>query len=277
MIAVIAILSPTLFLALQRANCDGIICVLVIISCAASHARHLRYRIIVAPFIMLIAAVLKLYPAVLLALFFLLARSKAERRAWTIANLLFAIYILFHIDEILFILQLTPRERFMSFGINVLPELLPFNKTFYTYVLFHRLTVQMVLVPLTLMRSWVILRCRNTFFTRVVQSLKDDVKVQYFYAGAAIYVFVFFVAGNNWAYRLMFLLLCLPQTLRWASDTTPSLRRWGQGLAILLVLALWLWYFMPIAAAVIDWLLCFILSAVLLCKAEYLWSERKGN
>ena len=99
-------------------------------------------------------------------------------------------------------------------------------------------------------------------------TVADNTSGTAFLFGAGIYCGSFML-GANFVYRLMFLLLCLPQLLDWLSATSPGGQRTLAVARFLLfasLLALWLNAypnFMPVPQ-VVDWTLLFGLTAVLL-------------
>jgi len=83
-----------------------------------------------------------------------------------------------------------------------------------------------------------------------------------FLFGAGIFVGTFGL-GANWAYRLCFLLLCLPQILDWRDD--PEWRPVAVALLVGIFSALWLnAYPIPLVIPqLFDWALLLGLAAVL--------------
>jgi hypothetical protein len=112
----------------------------------------------------------------------------------------------------------------------------------------------------------------NFRYGRSFCTVPDNVAGTAYLFGSGIYCGTFLL-GANYIYRLMFLLLCLPQLLDWGSGGPSERERTetiGRGLLALVLSALWLngnphgfstfmW-----APQLIDWLLFFGLATILL-------------
>jgi hypothetical protein len=120
----------------------------------------------------------------------------------------------------------------------------------------------------------------------------DEVRLDAFWAGAAVYIGTY-VFGSNFDYRLVFLLLCVPQLCWWSRATTaPAPVPWPEVALAALVVTMWLssakpplpfglqtWYihlsFPP--EEVLNWLLFGWLSAALAHGMYFSLRERQSE
>ncbi len=207
------LLSPSIMLAVERGNNDLIIYSLLAVSLLLlSHenilSRGLSYSLIV------FAATLKLFPI------FAIAALLKERRRVVLAIAPFTLgvfitYIFFTLDDLKFVNSVTPRAALMSYGNMVFFDLisLHFDRIgidlprnigflfFYTSILF------------ILVLSWVLVKRRYRFYQNEQEQLATPY-IDEFRIGACIYLGTF-ILGNNWDYRLIFLIFTIPQILVW--------------------------------------------------------------
>ncbi len=267
MVVGLAMVSPPVLLVMQRANSDEVIFAMVVFACVL---RDRRCGWVASPLLIGCAAFFKLYPGILAGVFFLLARSARERAAWVFTGFAFVLYVFFNMDEFQYISHLTVRGVQSSFGVNVLPELVLEVPPGYQLDEFRGM-VQMVLSPLAVGAMWLLAQGYRGYFTQLAQSLRRDRNSAYFYCGAAVFVFMFFAQGNNWNYRMVYLLMCLPQAEAWARSPNATLRGSAYALAVLMLLCLWCaghWW--QVTGAAFTWVMCLWLGALLLRKAQLL-------
>jgi hypothetical protein len=176
----------------------------------------------------MIASFLKLFPIFGLAIFLRENRS----RFWAISLSVFAIFLAYGVltySNISASFAYTEEGAVLSYGTNVIP--LYMEQLFSSKQLFGLLTLIFSLVGLGL-----------SLFAFYLGSKSDSVPVNEsrhlsaFRLGAMIYAGTFFI-GNNWDYRLIFLIFTVPQLVEWAKKS-PARKpaRWTMAS---LVIACW--------------------------------------
>jgi hypothetical protein len=265
--ASLALVSPPVLFVVQRANCEELVFAMLATACFLYDCRYMVMRCCGFGLVFA-AALLKLYPAVVLVVLFAYARSVRERGILMAFMIAFMMYCVANFYEILFIIKVTVRGVYPAFGVNVLPEMGVFGADFHAFAVSHRLWVQTVLgvaaaLAVAALRQW-----QRDKFARVAMAVAGDSKGLGFYMGAAVFVFMFFAQGHNWSYRLIFLIMCLPQALDWLDDGDVLLRKTGMALASAIVFSLWGSHFAPVMGEVLDWGLCIGLAAVMAAKLK---------
>jgi len=194
--------SPAALLGMERANIDLFIFLLVVLSVLAiQRSNALAMVALMAGFI------LKLFPLFGWVILLKLDASKIRRPVFILAGLA-ALYLFATFSDILLIIESTPRAAFFSYGMNVCWMALA-EENAATGRIIHLLS--WFLVALILCVSFSALR-RNS---PPMKSSDSPIYLDAFRAGAGIYAGTFLI-GNNWDYRLIFLILTLPQLLSWA-------------------------------------------------------------
>jgi hypothetical protein len=222
------VFSPPVLLMVERGNLDAVAFVLVAIGLAAPTLDLTPpLPAALAAVALLAAALLKLYPAAALAAGLLFWRD--ARRWWFGAGLVaFGAWAFLHLGEIALVLQKTTRGLEPSYG-----EALAGSRYYLEQIaprvaadtgrawLAAAMRLSMILyVGGAAAAILVGLRYRGRFAAGVTTSAHGMA----FLTGAFIYGGTF-ILGANWAYRLVFLLFCLP--LLWRVVQDPALRVWA--------------------------------------------------
>ena len=253
----IALCSPAVMLGVERGNPDLAIFALIAGALLALSGGTLRR--VVAYGLLLLAAVLKLYPVLAWGVLALRARYLVFGAMLAA----FCIYVAITFDEIRTILDVVPRDILYSYGAGVLADGLvgaldlPGSRT--STLLSAALVLAGGLVALALGLRW---RTAGT-------SLQPDRRLDAFWAGAGIYVGSYAVM-HNYDYRLAFLLLAVPGLAHWSGrDAGMPLSSWGlAALLTTLILAARPSYDLA-AEEVVNWLLFVYLAAVLVATFPF--------
>jgi hypothetical protein len=181
-----------------------------------------------AAVILMIASFLKLFPVFGLAIFL----GENRSRFWTISLSVFAIFLVYAVltySNISASFAYTEKGAELSYGVNVIPLYL--EQLSGSKQLFDLLTPIFSLVGLGL-----------SLFAFYLGSKAESLRVNEsqhlsaFRLGAMIYIGTFFI-GNNWDYRLIFLLFAVPQLVEWAIES-PA-RKSARWTMVSLVIACW--------------------------------------
>lgn len=219
------VLSPAVLLGIERANADLLIFFLIALAIWTIEKSSLWTAIILQ-----MAILLKLYP-----LFALNILMRAKKKTFLILVALIVgislLYFLTNFREILLTLSATQKSYNLSYGITVLPQRLE-RSPYANYA-----SVFLVLTSVTA----TILTIGGVWFSRrldLSQSYRAASFLDAFRAGSAIYVGTFFL-GSNFDYRLMFLLLTIPQLTHWWQEKDVLIRRIAKITGGALYLSLW--------------------------------------
>jgi hypothetical protein len=241
--------SPPFMLGVERGNVDLLIFALLA-GAAALMARPLEGRAYLLPYLVIVfAGILKLHPIVALVA---VVREPARRAALALALCggLFALYLVVTWDDLQAIQRGVVGWVNSSHGSLVLPELLA-GRARGTLV--ARVPGWMVLVPVVYAAvvAWVTFRLRPSAPRPTTPGFFLDA----FRAGAALWGATF-VIGHNFDYRLIMLLLTVPQMLAWA-QAGGALSRSAHVAAWTLAAACWLSWtdVYPLVDEVLLWLL----------------------
>jgi hypothetical protein len=275
LMALIAILSPSVMMGVERGNPDLLILALVG-GAALLYDEHSRARTLGAVMLISVGIVLKLFPMFSVAL-----AARFNRRTFLFAVIiagLAVIYLAAIFKYILLIRSNVPTTFMLSYGYKT------------PFLGWDHLRSEAGLNPIGLGDTWLptftsiatllaaaaaaVLSWRHG---RMFCPVADSVAGTAFLFGSGIYCGTFLL-GTNFIYRLMFLLLCVPQLLDWMSqksydkERTSSIETW---LLVTVLAVLWLngnanghttFLWVP---QLFNWLLFFALAAVLFLNILY--------
>ena len=204
----VALTSPVVMLGVERGNADLIVFAVVVAAIALFRARRGLLRGC-AHALLLLAAMLKLFPAFAFAL---LARQPPR---WRLIGggavlALFAAYALVTLDDIRTIRKVVPQEIWFSYGAGVGVEA----------VLGHPSRLVTWIVVATALCAAALVAWRRAYVAGGPAT--DNRALDAFVAGGAMYVGTFALA-HHYDYRLIILLLTLPQLFRWAREGSAPL------------------------------------------------------
>jgi Glycosyltransferase family 87 len=234
-VVALAVCSPSVMFAVERANMDIVVFALMVVAVLAWRTRT-RWGEAASPLVVLLGATAKIYPV-----FGLPAYLFARRRGGAIVAIacaaMFAVYAMVTLGDIQAIARVAPQGDYHSFGARILPA-----------SIYHRFVPErwqggllikqaVAIVPLVVAAPFVWLWGRRRLAEPDPNA--DSATRVAFYLGSLIFLGTFAV-GNNFDYRLVFLLLTLPQLFDWVTDEAGDPRRWLASLTVAAVLTL-LW------------------------------------
>jgi len=235
--------SPSAMLAIERSNNDLIIFILLSLSLLIMKNKTAIWRYF-SYIIIMFAAILKLYP-----IFALITAIKEKKRNFTVIFLsifiAFGIYVVTNFQSIILISKATPRSTTFSYGGKVIFDVI-FDKLdsyFYIFYNYHipqyfnqiNLLLFSLTIALFLLISYLLAKHTENLF----QNNKLNInQIEAFRIGSSIYIGTFLI-GNNWDYRLIFLLFTIPQILAWLKTQVQF--EFISGLALMtIILTTWL-------------------------------------
>jgi len=246
-----AVCSPAVMFAVERANMD-----LLIFSGLALAAIVWRRGGAIAQYaavgLVLLMAVAKLYPAVAL-LAFLPARRRDTAAVAGAALLVFGAYVVATRDDIAAISRTATQGQYYSYGARILLGRVYHGVVGDEWGGNRALAQGLVLLAVILLgvALWLVVgRGRPTGLRRRAHSsprapgsapMHETADLIAFRMGALVYVGTF-LFGNSFDYRLVFLLLVLPQLLRWPAprEAAEALANPPRATVAVVLLELWI-------------------------------------
>jgi hypothetical protein len=234
-VAALAVCSPSVMFGVERANSDIVIFAFVAAAVVAWRSDRSRGEV-AGPPLVLVAAFLKLYPVFALPGYLMTRRRNATVTA-ALCIALFAAYVVVFRADIEAIVRATPHDQYDSYGARILPA-----------AIYHRLVLQasgfgsivklalaIVTVLIGISMAWVIGRRRQPR----PDAREGDWSRLAFAMGSLLFLGTF-ALSVNFDYRLVLLLLTLPQLFRWIGDPSRDPRGPLASVAIVSILIL-LW------------------------------------
>lgn len=219
------LLSPAVLLGIERANADLLIFFLIALAIWTIETSPCWTAIILQT-----AIVLKLYP-----LFSLPMLTRVKQRTFLrLVSLILGIsllYFLVDFREILMTSTATLKSYNLSYGITVLPQRLA-RSPYTNFASKSLLLTSITAAGFVIGAAWLGIKLDFSNSYRTASFLDA------FRAGSAIYVGTFFL-GSNFDYRLMFLLLTIPQLTHWWQEKDVLIRRIAKITGGALYLSLW--------------------------------------
>jgi Glycosyltransferase family 87 len=274
----LVLFSPPVRFVLERGNIDIVVFVLVTAGvCWGARARPplgAGLRVLAA----MAAAILKLYPVAVLVLG-IFAERRVGRRLFFVGTAAVALFFFSRLGELELISHRTPRSHLAAYGAAVFWERsgMPANPVADRKALAAYLHRQRT-------------RCSEIFAVTLAAAVsagilgrsrfpsQDDTAAawSFFYSGGAIYCGTFLL-GNNWSYRLIFLIFCLPFLLavagrRGGDATWAWLTLAALGITLLAPLEPEAGAFLLVQG--VNWLLGLLLAAGI---AAYVFSPASGR
>jgi hypothetical protein len=194
-ILAIIIFSPSVVLGIERSNLDLLIFFLV------SAALFMSSSPAISMLILLLASFIKLFPVFALSYFFKYTK-KTQLLVFIGFITSFLIYIFLNQSDLAQVFNSTQKGYgVMAYGVQTYSR----SSNLTSYIPFMAIII-----------SSLIFYINSTYAHDFKQ--EDENYIDTFRAGAGIYIGTFFL-GNNWDYRLMFLIFVIPQLLSWRKDS----------------------------------------------------------
>lgn len=218
----VCLISPASLFAVERGNADMLI--FVILALALACVRWWPVSLL----LIYLAFVLKLFPFAAAGLFFRYHPRRALFCLITITCAALA-YLFIIRNDLPLISAATPRGASQSYGMHVFwTQVSNFNASLglctkiLAYLSICVVTSAAVIMPLLI--------------TSPVSSVGSELDA--FRIGAGVFCGTFLL-GNNWDYRLIFLLFVVPQIVSWLRYPHSAVRRLARAAFIALLLSLW--------------------------------------
>lgn len=206
--------SPAVLLGIERANIDLLMFFLLSAVIVLANKSYVSSLCLVFT-----AFTLKLYPIFGLAVLLRIEKTTLLKVAFG-SILVVGLYSIIMHDELLLISNATPRSTVLSYGINVLwMRIINYDQLAGVIVKVLSYTVA-VLVLCKGLSDFVLDSNPNWLST----ASDSDYDSDSFRVGCAVYVGTFMI-GNNWDYRLMFLLFVIPQLVKWSYHEDKKVSR----------------------------------------------------
>ena len=272
----LAACSPAVMLAVERANMDIALFSLI----AASLLFWQRFSgpaRVWSPILVLIGATAKIYPVFALPAF-VFTRNRVASRTALLCGAAFGAYVVFSLRDIVHVAEIATQGQLFSYGARILPAHL------YHQIGADRWTgpaaVKQLLaaVPLGVIATAIVVRVQRRLGARGDDTMVNTSRLLALHAGTLIYLGTFATA-NNFDYRLVFLLLTLPQLVEWASIPGDRLSSLAAATLVAIVVLLWvgsLSQWLNLWDELASWVVASLLTAVLAATLPSLNSVRRS-
>jgi hypothetical protein len=239
-VVVVAVCSPAVMLAVERANMD-VVLFSVLVLAVLLWRRGTEVSRTLSPFLVLVAATGKLYPVFGLPAYALLRHRRAALAA-AACGLLFLAYVAVTLDDVRTVATTATQGQYYSYGARILIGQAYHLVAGQDWQGASMAAQAIAAIPLLLLAVflWIWLR-RRLGAGSWEASQAPTAELLAFYLGTLLYVGTFAVF-KNYDYRLVYLLLTLPQLMRWVRQgRAGDLRRSVAGLSLAaVVLSLWI-------------------------------------
>ena len=221
----VALLAPATTLGIERGNVDLLMFALVVLGVLLVRRSAWAGAAPIA-----LAAVLKLFPAFAVVL---LVRLRRRWPAAVAAVVVLGVYVGLTLNDIRTLRHVIPRLVVNSYGAGVVVDAMRLAGVSWAQSAAEVRYVRLSVIALGLLLALVLLRIR-----RSTGLGENGLRLDAFWAGAGVYAGTY-VFGNNFDYRLAFLLLCVPQLCTWVRrGGAPA--PWPEAVLAALLVTLWL-------------------------------------
>jgi hypothetical protein len=210
----LAACSPAVMLAVERANMDIALFSLVSLALLLWGAAA-RPAAVVSPILTLVGAMAKLYPIFALPAF-IVSGSRTAARTAILCITVFAVYCMYSVKDIRHVAQIAIQGEALSYGARILPAHLYHQFGADRWAGPAAVKQLVAVIPLACLALMIVFRIRRRLLPPRTEKIPATAALLGLHVGALIYLGTFAIA-NNFDYRLVFLLLTLPQLMEWAS------------------------------------------------------------
>lgn len=267
LVALSALVSPSVLMGVERGNMDLLVLALVGTSALVYEEQRIA-RLAVSCGLLSIGIALKLIPIFCLSLV-----ARFSKRAFIVACALFAagcVFIVATFQYVILIHRNVPTTFVLSYGYKALflgLDHLRGQDGLGSWQLANT-WLPLVIAAVVLIGA-VIVAARNVTTRHELCSIDRSIAGTAFLFGAGIYCGTYLL-GTNFVYRLMFLLLCIPQLLDWLPQTDKDARPAESALLVIVLGVLWVngspnghstFLLLP---QVLNWILFFFLATILI-------------
>jgi hypothetical protein len=263
-VAALALCSPAVMLAIERANMDIVVFVLLALAIGA-WASSSRLGRMSSPVVMLLAALAKVYPIFGLGGYLASRKRKPMLIALGCAGA-FLFWVAVTRDDIRALADRAPQGEFYSYGARILLSrgfrvLTPEGwegSQFATQLVAAAIVASLGLFAWFWVRRRVLIEGGDLAGTTLA-----------LYVGSLVYIGTF-VIGNNFDYRLVFVLLTLPQLFAWTKNRDEPRNLLASAALISVVMLLWIGAISPYVAAldeVVSWATAALLFSLVAASA----------
>ena len=229
--------SPAVMLAVERANMDVALFSLVAAAVLLWRVRPGTAHV-VSPMLVLLGATAKLYPVFALPAF-LLTRSRVASRAALLCAAAFGAYLIYNLRDIIHVAEIATQGQLYSYGARILPAHLYHAMGADRWTGPATLKQLLAALPLGIIAIAIVVQAQRRLRRHAEQPTDTAASLLGFHVGALIYLGTFMTA-NNFDYRLVFLLLTLPQLIEWARSPTHRLSSLAQTTLLAIIMLLWI-------------------------------------
>jgi len=208
----VALCSPSVMFAIERANLDIVVFTLMVVAVLLWRTARPSAQVI-SPIVVLVGATAKIYPVFGLPAYLFL-RRRVPAIVASLCVVAFAAYAVITLSDIQAVARVAPQGQHYAFGARILPVAI------YHLVVPDRweggLVSKQVLVILPALAIGAAIWFLGRRRLPAEDEAADTATRLAFFLGALIFLGTFAV-GNNFDYRLVFTLLTLPQLFEWAT------------------------------------------------------------
>ena len=240
LILALAACSPSVMFALERGNMDVALFLLVTLAVLLWRTFPVPASV-VSPILVVLAASAKLYPVVALPAF-VLTRSRLASRAAVACLIVFAIYCVYSFRDIVHVADIATQGQEFSYGARILPAHIYHQIGADRWAGPAAVKQALAAFPLAVLAAFIVFVVRTRLGPH--SGATDDgpaatASLLALHIGALIYLGTF-AAANNFDYRLVFLLLVLPQLATWARDGAHRLSSLAAVNVVAMLVLLWI-------------------------------------
>ena len=272
----IAACSPAVMLAVERANMDIALFSLVTVSILLWRAFPRPARV-ASPIVMLVGATAKIYPAFALPAF-VVSGSRSAARVALLCVAAFGVYVAYNLRDIAHVAEIVTQGETFSYGVRILPAHLYHQFGIAQWSGPAILKQAFAIVPLALVSAAIAIRVQRHLSPRSDETTVGSASLVALHVGALIYLGTFATA-NNFDYRLVFMLLTLPQLVEWVCTPEHRLSWLASVTLVAIIVLLWvgsLSQLLNLWDELASWVVAGLLAAVVAATVPRLDSVRKS-